>query len=433
MMLKIIEKNINIKLVGAIFLGLLVIFAGAWLAFTKGNFRLSDITGYVPDNAPAGDSASIAQSDANENAKNSDNTKKPAPSPASNLTGLPLSLLAGFSISIFADNLPGARVIEFDRAGNIYLSRTGEGRITFIEIKDGKKVSQKDIFSGLDGPHGLAFDPEKPEILYFAEENRISRVDAGKLLAGEKVNPEKIADLPFGAGHSTRTLIFGRDGRLYVSIGSSCNVCNEADNRRAKIFSMNKDGSDFREYARGLRNSVFMALHPKTGEIYATEMGRDLLGDNLPPDEINIIKDKGNYGWPICYGKNIHDTVFDKNTYIRNPCAEPFETPSLIDLPAHSAPLGLAFIPEEGFGNDLAGNLLVAFHGSWNRSRKTGYKVVMIKINEKGEGQIEDFITGWLTVKEEVLGRPVDIKIGPDKAIFITDDNRGVIYRVEKI
>ncbi|MFA6393400.1 MAG: PQQ-dependent sugar dehydrogenase [Patescibacteria group bacterium] len=355
MELKIIEKNINIKLVGAIFLGLLVIFAGAWLAFTKGNFRLSDFTGYIPDNAPAGDSASIAQPDANEAAKNTDNAKNPAPTPASNLTGLPLSLPDGFSISIFADKLSGARVIEFDRAGNIFLSRTGEGRITFIKIKDGKKVSQRDILTGLDGPHGLAFDPKRPEILYLAEENKISRVDAGKLLAGEKVKPEKIADLPSGAGHFTRTLIFGPDDRLYVSIGSSCNVCNEADNRRAKIFSLNKDGSDFREYARGLRNSVFMALHPETGEIYATEMGRDLLGDDLPPDEINIIKDKGNYGWPVCYGKNIHDAVFDKNTYIRNPCAEPFETPSFIDLPAHSAPLGLAFIPKDGFDGALAG------------------------------------------------------------------------------
>lgn len=433
MELKIIEKNINIKLVGAIFLGLLVIFAGAWLAFTKGNFRLSDFTGYIPDNAPAGDSASIAQPDANEAAKNTDNAKNPAPTPASNLTGLPLSLPDGFSISIFADKLSGARVIEFDRAGNIFLSRTGEGRITFIEIKDGKKVSQRDILTGLDGPHGLAFDPKRSEILYLAEENKISRVDAGKLLAGEKVKPEKIADLPSGAGHSTRTLIFGPDDRLYVSIGSSCNVCNEADNRRAKIFSMNKDGSDFREYARGLRNSVFMALHPETGEIYATEMGRDLLGDDVPPDEINIIKDKGNYGWPICYGKNIHDTVFDKNTYIRSPCEAPFETPSLIDLPAHSAPLGLAFIPKDGFDGASAGNLIVAFHGSWNRSKKTGYKVVMIKINEKGEPRIEDFITGWLTAKEEVLGRPVDIKIGSDKTIYISDDNRGVIYRVEKI
>jgi len=341
-----------------------------------------------------------------------------------------LNLPEGFSISIFAKDLPGSRDVVFDGMDNLLVSRTREGVITMIKIKEGKAVGQDDIFSKLNNPHGLAIDPETPFLLYFAEEDKISRV---MLYSGQ--SPQKIADLPEGGGHFTRSLIFGSDGRLYVSIGSSCNVCNEEDNRRAKIFVMEKDGSDFKEFSRGLRNAVFMAVHPGTGKIWATEMGRDLLGDNLPPDEINIIEEGKNYGWPICYGKNIYDANFDKNVYIRNPCMEPFEAPSHIDMPAHSAPLGLAFFPEswpEEYRNDL----LVAYHGSWNRTEPTGYKIVRIKLDEQGSfsgelPEIEDFISGWLK-NGEALGRPVDILIASD-GIYISDDKAGVIYKVEAL
>ncbi len=164
-------------------------------------------------------------------------------------------------------------------------------------------------------------------------------------------------------------------------------------------------------------------------------MGRDNLGDNIPPDEINIIEQKNNqpqnYGWPNCYGKNIHDDVFDKNTYIRNPCMAPFETPSFIDLQAHSAPLGLSFVPEEGWPEEYWYNLLVAYHGSWNRSAATGYKIVRLKMNAKGEYLgTEDFITGWLKDNDTKAGRPVDIKVLSGGTAYITDDSSGVIYRL---
>ncbi len=160
-------------------------------------------------------------------------------------------------------------------------------------------------------------------------------------------------------------------------------------------------------------------------------MGRDLLGDNIPPDEINIIEEGKNYGWPICYGKNIHDDQFDKNTYIRNPCMEPFETPSSIDLQAHSAPLGLAFFPEEGWPEEYWHDLLVAYHGSWNRTEPTGYKIVRMRLDNEGKYEAtEDFITGWLNGKNEALGRPVDILIQPGGLMYISDDKAGVIYRI---
>ncbi|OGI65569.1 hypothetical protein A3A95_03135 [Candidatus Nomurabacteria bacterium RIFCSPLOWO2_01_FULL_39_18] len=330
----------------------------------------------------------------------------------------------GFSLNIFAKNIPGARVMALDGFGNMWVSQTNEGTITTLYIKDGVVKDQHVVFKNLDKPHGLVIDNN---FLYFAEETKITRVALYSDDSGQK-----IADLPEGGGgHFTRTLLLGGDDRLYVSIGSTCNVCHEEDERQASIYSMNKDGTDFKKVASGLRNSVFMSLNYVNGKIYATEMGRDNLGDNIPPDEINIIEAGKNYGWPNCYGKNIHDDVFDKNTYIRNPCMEPFETPSFIDLQAHSAPLGLAFIPKEGWSADYQGDLLVAYHGSWNRSIPTGYKIVRIKMNGKGEYLgTEDFITGWLKSDGTKTGRPVDIKILKDGVGYISDDYSGVIYKL---
>ena len=338
-----------------------------------------------------------------------------------NQTPYPLKLPNGFSISVFAKDLPRARVMAIDGFGNLWVSQTGKGIISQIEVKDGKAVAVNPVFRDLNNPHGLVFDPQNFFLLYFAEENKISRVG---VYSDGKV--EKIADLPGGGGHFTRTLGFGPDNRLYVSIGSSCNVCNEQDNRRAKIFSMNKDGGDFKEFARGLRNAVFFTWSYVDGKMWATEMGRDLLGDNIPPDEINIIQEGGWYGWPWFYGKNIEDHSWTTGIPIYA-----FESiPSHIDLQAHSAPLGLAFVPEEGWPKGYWYNLFVSYHGSWNRSVPTGYKVVRIKLDSKGNYLgTEDFITGWLT-SSGALGRPVDILVQPGGTMYISDDKAGVIYKV---
>ena len=354
--------------------------------------------------------------------------------PGSNTTNLPLKLPPGFSISIFAKGLDGARDMALDGEGNLWVSRTKHGVITKLVVESGVVKSQSDAYRQLNKPHGLAFDLQNLRTLYFAEADKISRVTTGT-----RVKPENVAELPSGGNHNYYSLRFGPDDRLYVSMGSTCNVCIEKDERRAKIYSLKRDGSDFKEFARGLRNAPFMAFNPVDGKMWATEMGRDFLGDDLPPDEINIIESGKNYGWPNCYGKNIHDTDFDKNTYIRNPCMEPFETPSFIDIPAHSAPLGLAFVsqsvprqkstgrewPEE-YDNDL----IVSYHGSWNRTTPTGYKVVRMKIDSNGNYQgTEDLITGWLR-PDGALGRPVGILIQPGGTMYISDDGAGVIYRV---
>ncbi len=347
----------------------------------------------------------------------------PLPSP-----NIPLKLPPGFSIALFAKDLPNARVIVFDGFGNAWVSQPSQGTVSTLEIQNGVVTHQHVVFKGLNKPHGLAFDPQDKNILYIAEESRIVRAH---LYSDAPL--EKIVDLPTGGNHFTRTIEFGPDGRLYIAVGSTCNVCNETDWRRAKILVMNKDGSGLKEYAKGLRNSVFFQWNPDTKEMWATEMGRDLLGDNIPPDEINIIREGQNYGWPNCYGQNIHDDSFDKNTYIRNPCQEPFEQPSKIDLQAHSAPLGLAFIPANNWPAEYRKGLLTAFHGSWNRSTPTGYKVVWF--SKSADQYIQhDFITGWFPPggksTSAALGRPVDLVFGPGGALYITDDKAGVVYRV---
>ncbi|MFA6257747.1 MAG: PQQ-dependent sugar dehydrogenase [Candidatus Paceibacterota bacterium] len=359
-----------------------------------------------------------------------------------NTTGMPLKLPEGFAISIFAKDLGSPRVMAYDPYGNLLVSIPSEGKVVALGFKEnGTAKDPVTVAEGLNYPHGLAFRCTDNCKLYIAESDQVATYDYSTDL--KAINKQKIIDLPDGGNHKSRTIMFmpsPNENKLLISVGSSCNVCNENDDRRAKILIANYDGADLKTFAKGLRNSVFMAIHPVDGKIWATDMGRDLLGDNIPPDEINIIEKNNsstnseprNYGWPICYGKNIHDNNFDKNIYIRNPCMEPFETPSHIDIPAHSAPLGLAFVPEEGWPEDYWYNALVAYHGSWNRSVPTGYKIVRYKLDAKGKylGE-EDFITGWLQ-NDSALGRPVDILIQPGGTILISDDKAGVIYKVTR-
>jgi glucose/arabinose dehydrogenase len=256
-------------------------------------------------------------------------------------------------------------------------------------------------------------------------------------VAMKATNRVKLVDLPTDGltPHVTRTLLFmpvPNENTLLISVGSSCNVCHEEDSRRARVLAYDVVTKKTEEFARGLRNTVFMDIHLVTGAIWGTEMGRDGLGDDIPPDEINIIEKEKNYGWPICFGNNIHDDEFDKNTYFRNPCMAPHETPSHIDIQAHSAPLGLAFIPEEGWPEDHWYNLLVAYHGSWNREELTGYKIVRFPLDAAGKphGEPVDFITGWLRPDGTRIGRPVDIKVFSGGTMYISDDQAGIIYRV---
>lgn len=342
-------------------------------------------------------------------------TPSPSESPAS---AGPLYTANGWKVSKLTD-APGARDMTLDPYGNLWVSQTSEGKVSLFYLKDlhpGEALQGGAVLRDLNRPHGLAFDPQHETALYIATENSILRLptysDGG---------PEKVADLPVGGRHFTRSLAFGSDKRLYVSIGSTCDVCREQNIEYGSIISMRWDGTDRQTFATGLRNSVFLTVGPDQ-KIWATDMGRDNLGDSLPPDEVNVVLQGRNYGWPICYGDRVHDTDFDNNTrYFRDPCAD--TTPPVIALPAHVAPLGLAFLPD--------GDLLVAYHGSWNSSVPVGYKVVRWHWGEDRQWHSSDFLTGFINGRL-VTGRPTDVLVMRDGSVLVSDDKAGAIWKVER-
>jgi len=351
--------------------------------------------------------------------------------------GIPLTLPEGFSISLFAKGLEKPRVLIRDNAGSLLVSIPSQGTVVALPDRDRDGIADETItvISGLNRPHGLAMRCTQSCELYVAESDQVAVYDYDE----EKLKAENkrtLVSLPNGGNHFTRTILFlpsPNEDELLISVGSSCNVCNEKDWRRAKILVADVQSGEVDVYASGLRNAVFMASHPVTGKVWVTEMGRDLLGDDIPPDEINILVARSNYGWPLCYGKNILDSDFheDNHVHIRGHCEEPFEIGSYIDIPAHSSPLGLAFVPKDGWPEAYKYNLFVAEHGSWNRSEPSGYKIVRYILDKNGVYQEkEDFITGWLTADNDILGRPVAILAESEGVLFISDDKAGVIYKV---
>ncbi|MGB0757428.1 MAG: PQQ-dependent sugar dehydrogenase [Patescibacteria group bacterium] len=347
----------------------------------------------------------------------------------------PLTLPVGMRIDVYAENLGDPREMEFSPSGDLLVSVPDEGKIVRLIDSDNDGIAESvvSVAAGLNKPHGFTFNcAAEPCQMYIGQQDGVSIYDwdAGTHTA---INGRDIISLPGGGRHWRKQLLIApHEGqqKLFVKVASSCDTCYEEDARRGTIMIMNLDGSNAEIFATGLRNAAFMALHPVTGEIWVTEMGRDHLGNNLPPDEINVVRQGGDYGWPICYGQNVHDTVFDTNTYIQDPCTD--KVPSHIDIPAHSSPLGLGFIPEEGWPEDWWYDLVVAYHGSWNRTPPTGYKLVKYMLDEEGNFLgVDDFISGWLDGSVS-SGRPADVLITPGGIMYVSDDKAGVVYRVTR-
>lgn len=354
------------------------------------------------------------------------------PAPAINRTDFPLRLPDGFAISVFAKGFTKPRVLEDDPSGMLLLTDTGAGRIIGLpdDDHDGTADTPIVLAEHLRAPHGLALDCAGTACtLFVAETDAVSAYgyDAVVRALSDK---RKILALPAGGEHTTRSLqlIGTADGKqLLTAIGSTCNACRETDSRRAAITISDLDGQHARPFATGLRNTVFMTADPATGKVWGADMGRDNLGDDLPPDEINILEDGGDYGWPFCYGTNVRDTVFDNAT--ADPCAT--NRASQIDLPAHSAPLGIGFVPAAGWPDGWAHDLIVAYHGSWNRTEPTGYKLVRLELDDQNRLVAEHpFIDGWLQTASQTLGRPAGILVRSDGTLFVADDKAGLVYLV---
>ncbi len=336
----------------------------------------------------------------------------------------PIALPPGFRINVFAQGLNGPRMLTVGPEGELYVAERGAGRILRLPDRDGDgQVDEPEVVAeGLDAPSSLAF--YKDGSLYVGLTTRVLRLSDPDLSGRFRKQEEIISDLPAG-GHNTRTVLFSPDWKtLFVSVGSSCNVCLEKDPRRAAIVRYNPDGSGEAIFASGLRNAVGITFRPGTEALWASNNGRDQLGDNLPPEDIYRVESGVDYGWPRCHSGRIIDPDFGKPGDCEG-VGQP-----MVEMQAHSAPLGLVFYDGNQFPESYRGDLFVAFHGSWNRSVPTGYKVVRIPMDGDRPGEVQDFATGWLRENGSSWGRPVGLAVGADGSLYVSDDGGGNIYRI---
>jgi glucose/arabinose dehydrogenase len=345
--------------------------------------------------------------------------------PSADLLGRQIVLPDGFDIGLFAEGIPNARFLRFTSEGDLLVTATRAGQVILLERDrdgDGRSDGRRTLLEGLDRPHGMDF---RDGWLYVAESGAVGRVRFDPVAGALDGDFEAVVTgIPAGKTHYTRTVRFGPDDWLYVSIGSSCNVCEEEDPRRAAIVRYRPDGSGEEIYATGLRNAVGFDWRPETGELFATDNGRDLLGDDVPPCELNRVVRGGFYGWPYAYG----DRQIDPDVGAGHEDRVRASLPPDHAFRAHNAPLGITFVRGEGLPPTYRGAALVALHGSWNRRDKDGYRVV--SLHWRGETIEErDFASGFER-QGEVIGRPVDVVEGPDGAIYVSDDYAGAIYRI---
>jgi len=335
---------------------------------------------------------------------------------------------AGMQVRVYSSEVPLARVLLFTPAGDLIVSRTRANLISLLERDrngDGIADGQRVLFDGLDGPHGLALHDGW---LYVAERTAISRVrfDPATGTTSGSLQPV-LAGLTTDGFHQTKTIAFGPDGWLYLAHGSSCNVCVEKDPRRATMMRLRPDGSDAHIFATGLRNSVGFDWAPWDGMLHATDNGRDLLGDDFPPDELNRIEEGRFYGWPYFNGFGVPDPDLGGQYAGDGQPVDPAH-----GFRPHNAPLGIHFVRAAQLPPGYERSALVALHGSWNRRAPDGYKVVALRWRDDGTIDESDFLTGFLN-EDGIIGRPAFVTEGPDGAIYVSDDYAGVVYRVSAL
>jgi glucose/arabinose dehydrogenase len=352
-------------------------------------------------------------------------------SPDANVVERRFTVADGYTVEVFADGIQNARMMRFSPGGDLLVSQPKLGRVLHVlrdRDGDGRSDGHRPLIEQLDRPHGLDFHDGA---LFIGETGAIVRVPVAEngpdtlRLTGP---PDRIVEgLPAGGNHWSRTLRFGPDGGLYLHVGSSCNVCEEEDERRATLLRFEPDGSGEEIFAAGLRNSVGFDWQPGTGALYATDNGRDLLGDNEPPCELNRLERGAFYGWPYANGDRVPDPDFGAGQEAliaaSRPPAHAFR--------AHNAPLGITFLRHPSHAPALRGAALVALHGSWNRTRLDGYKVISLHWSPSGAIEERDFLVGF-EVEEEVIGRPVDVIEDRDGSILVSDDYSGTIYRIRR-
>jgi len=334
----------------------------------------------------------------------------------------PIVVPSGFRVEIVADGLGAPRMLAQDASGTLLVSVPSEGRVVALPASPRPRTPVT-VAAGLQLPHGLIV---RDGHLWVGETGRVLRFryDVATHRATEPV--VIVPDLPPGAHHWTRSIAFGPDGRLFVAIGSSCDICREGDRRRATIVSYAGDGSNERLVASGLRNPVGLAFDPKTGALWTTVNERDWRDGRAPPDFFTLVRPGANYGWPDCYvqgGAVTPDPQFRGASDCRD-----ITLPS-VELAPHAAPLGIAFYSGTQFPAAYRGNLFVALHGSRAELPPAGYRIVRVAFPAGGRPRVEDFATDW-RAGGRVWGRPVDVLVGRDGALYVSDDHGGRVLRI---
>ena len=335
-----------------------------------------------------------------------------------------INLPEGFVMTEYAE-VENARSMTLSPSGTLFIGTRNLGSVFAVKDTDGDgKADEKyELAKGLNSPNGVAF---KDGDLYVAEINRILKF---KDIEANLANPpafEVVYDqYPTEGHHGWKYIAFGPDGKLYVPVGAPCNIC-ESDEIYASITRINPDGTGLEIIAHGVRNTVGFDWSPTTGELWFTDNGRDMLGDDIPPCELNKITEKGqHFGYPYCHGGTIADPEFGD----KRDCSE-FVQP-MFNYNAHTAPLGMKFYEGSMFPEEYKGDIFVAQHGSWNRSSKIGYRIMRMSVENNQITKGEVFIDGWLNESNQyVSGRPVDVLEMPDGSLLISDDFGGKVYRV---
>jgi glucose/arabinose dehydrogenase len=335
-----------------------------------------------------------------------------------------IHLPPGFEISIYASGVENARSVTLGDRGTLFVSTRKAGKV--YAIIDGNGDFKADeiitLAEGLNMPNGVAF---RNGSLYVAEVSRILRFDN---IEGRLRNPPKPVivrdDFPTDEHHGWKFISFGPDGKLYVPVGAPCNVCEKSDERYATIMRMNPDGSALEIFARGVRNTVGFDYHPATKELWFTDNGRDWLGDDKPPDELNRAPDKGlHFGFPYCHGGTIPDPEYGTKRI----CSE--FVPPAMTLGPHVAALGMRFYTGTMFPPQYRNQIFIAEHGSWNRTEPIGYRITLVRLTGNQAVKYEVFAEGWLK-DGKAWGRPVDVLVMPDGSLLVSDDRAGAIYRI---
>jgi glucose/arabinose dehydrogenase len=333
-----------------------------------------------------------------------------------------LRLPPGFEINLYA-RVPNARSLALGPRGTLFVGTMKEGKVYAVPQPSGSAPAKPLVIaSGLNMPNGVAL---RNGSLYVAEVSRVLRFDDIEAHLNTPPKPAVVNNrFPTDEHHGWKFIAFGPDGMLYVPVGAPCNICEPDPNRYALISRMKPDGSAAEVFARGIRNTVGFDWHPETHELWFTDNGRDLMGDDTPPDELDRAPKGGlNFGYPYCHAGDIPDPQYGK----KRPCSE--FVPPIQKLGPHVAALGMRFYTGLMFPAEYRRRIFIAEHGSWNRSVPIGYRITTVELNDNRAVEYKVFAEGWLSGRS-VWGRPVDVLVAPDGALLVSDDYAGAIYRI---